>query len=219
MNILFQGDSVTDAGRGRDVTAPNTALGQGYATMVAGRLSAKYDDLNFFNHGVSGNRAADLYGRWQEDTLNFEFDVLSILLGINDVGFSLRLGRGSDKERFRFLYDRMIYEALEKNPDAKLILMEPFVLKMKYAWENFGTDIYDNFHTWSSRVRENGQVTKDLAKKYHAQFVPLFDVFESLTKSAPAERYSVDCIHPTAAGHEIIAEEWVKAWKKIKKGE
>ena len=93
------------------------------------------------------------------------------------------------------------------------------MLKMKYAWENFGTDIYDNFYTWSSRVRENGQVTKDLAKKYHAQFVPLFDVFESLTKSAPAERYSVDCIHPTAAGHEIIAEEWVKAWEKIKKGE
>lgn len=216
MNILFQGDSVTDAGRGRGITAPNTALGQGYATLIAGRLSTKRADLNFYNHGISGNRAADLYGRWQEDTLNFDFDVLSILLGINDVGFSLRLGRGSDAKRFRFIYDRMIYEALEKNPDAKLILMEPFVLKMKYAWDEFGTDIYDNYDSWEKRVRENGAVTKELAEKYHAQFVPLFDIFTSLTKTVPAERFTTDCIHPTVTGHEIIAREWIKAWDKFK---
>ncbi len=215
MNILFQGDSVTDAGRGRDVTVPNTALGQGYATIAAGKLSAARADLNFYNHGVSGNRAADLYGRWQEDTLNFDFDVLSILMGINDVGFSLRLGRGSDKERFRFLYDRMIYEALEKNPDAKLILMEPFVLKIKHEWDGFGTDIYDNYDVWKHRVLENAAVTKELAQKYHAQFVPLFGVFEQLIKSVPAERYTADCIHPTVAGHEVIAAEWIKAFNAL----
>jgi len=209
---LFQGDSVTDAGRDRSVSAPNVGLGQGYVTMIAGNLGLAHADLNFYNHGVSGNRAADLYGRWQEDTLNFDFDVLSILLGINDVGFSLRLGRGSDKQRFYFLYDRMLYEVMEKNPKAKLILMEPFVLKIRHAWAEFGTDIYDNYDLWQSRVRENGEVTKTLAKKYHAQFVPLFDVFDSLTKTAPAERYTADCIHPTAVGHAVIAQEWIKAF-------
>ena len=109
----------------------------------------------------------------------------------------------------------MIYEALEKNPNAKLMLMEPFVLKVKHAWEGFGTDIYDNYETWKTRVRENGEVTRELAETYHARFIPLFDVFESLIKTVPAARFTVDCIHPTAAGHEIIAQEWIKAWDSL----
>lgn len=216
MNILFQGDSITDAGRKRDVSIPNYFLGQGYATMIAGHLSARRGDLNFYNRGISGDRVADIYGRWQEDALNLDFDVLSILCGINDVGFHLRHGRGSDKERFRFIYDRMLYEALEKNPEARLILMEPFIIKLKYDWPPYGTDIYDNYETWAHLTRENGEVVKDLAKTYNAAFVPLFDAFLAEIDAKDPARYVVDGIHPTVIGHSLITREWCKAWDTLK---
>lgn len=108
--ILFQGDSITSAGRNRTDAPMNYSLGDGYVTMIAGELMSNHPEIDILNRGVGGNRIADMYGRWQEDTLNIDYNVLSILCGINDVGFKLRLGRGSDKDRFEFLYDRMLFE-------------------------------------------------------------------------------------------------------------
>ncbi|MBR4874618.1 MAG: SGNH/GDSL hydrolase family protein [Clostridia bacterium] len=215
MNILLQGDSITDAGRGLNITSPNSHLGDGYATMVAGELSSKNPDLKFYNRGVSGNRISDMYGRWIEDALNIDFDVLSILNGINDTGFGLRLNKGSDKERFNFIYDRMLYEALEKNPNAKLILMQPFVFKVYYNDPQFGNDIYENYDLWRNKVREYGEVVFDLAKKYNAIYVPLFDIFEEKFKTISPDTVSADGIHPNATGHGIIKDEWIKAFNKL----
>ena len=115
INILFQGDSITDAGRSRTVSVPNVGLGNGYPTMVAGMLSAKRNDLNFYNRGAGGNRISDIYGRWLEDAVNMEFDVISILTGINDVGFQLRLGSS--------ICAKMIAAKIIAAPRSSLLLM------------------------------------------------------------------------------------------------
>ncbi len=215
INILFQGDSITDVGRSRTASAPNISLGHGYPTMVAGALSAKRDDLNFYNRGVGGNRISDIYGRWLEDAVNMDFDVLSILAGINDVGFQLRLGRGSNNSRFRFIYDRMLYEVKESHPDAKIMLLEPFIIRYRYHWDPYGTDIYDNYEAWEQHVREKGAIVSDLAKEYGAVFVPLFDKLVSAIGDDDPARYTEDCVHPTAIGHSIIATEWIAAWETL----
>ena len=69
--VLFQGDSITDGNRGRDLD-PNHVMGHGYQFIVGARLHADNLDrhIQTFNRGVSGNRVADLYGRWLEDTIN-----------------------------------------------------------------------------------------------------------------------------------------------------
>ena len=215
INILFQGDSITDAGRSRTTSAPNIGLGHGYPTMISGMLSSKRNDLNFYNRGNGGNRISDIYGRWLEDAVNMDFDVISILAGINDVGFQLRLGRGSDNKRFRFIYDRMLYEIKESHPDAKIMLLEPFVIKYRFDWEPYGTDIYDNYETWAQQTREKGAVVSELAKEYDAVFVPLFDKFLSAIGDGDPSRYTEDCVHPTAIGHSIIAKEWLTAWDTL----
>ena len=92
MLILFQGDSITDAGRSRDTQLPNTQLGSGYVKMVADTLRAEDESINILNHGVGGDRVPELQQRWAADTLNVKYDVLSILCGINDLGASLRVG-------------------------------------------------------------------------------------------------------------------------------
>lgn len=61
MRILFQGDSITDAGRSRE---NNDCLGAGYPHLLKAALGfeepGKYE---FFNRGISSNRVVDLYTR------------------------------------------------------------------------------------------------------------------------------------------------------------
>lgn len=68
--ILFQGDSITDAGRNRD--NPSN-MGQGYPNFVAGRLGLQKPGMyEFYNRGISGNRIVDLYARMKSDILNID---------------------------------------------------------------------------------------------------------------------------------------------------
>ena len=90
--ILFQGDSITDAGRARPANNPANVvnglghLGPGYAGKVAGMLLADNPQLQLVvhNRGVSGNRVTDLRDRWSSDCLELKPDLVSILIGIND---------------------------------------------------------------------------------------------------------------------------------------
>ena len=106
--ILFQGDSLTDACRDKECkdVDTNKRLGVGYVNHVAAYLMSVTPEIRVKNNGVNGNRIVDLYARWTEDTLNEEFDLLSILCGVNDVGFQLRLNRGVETEKYRYIYDR-----------------------------------------------------------------------------------------------------------------
>lgn len=209
--ILFQGDSVTDVGRSRDTKAANTALGSGYVARIASELLYKDPSLEIYNRGVSGNRIGDMYARWIEDTLNIAPDLLSVLNGINDVGFGLRLGMGSDAARFEYIYDRCLYEAKEQNPALSLVLIEPFILRVSKPWAEFGDDIYANFNEWHTAVRGRAEVCRRLAEKYEAVFVSVQDKMDEACLRAPAEHWSLDCIHPTHAGAELLAREWLKA--------
>ena len=86
--ILFQGDSITDAGRKKDDESSNTAaiMGNGYAMIAGSQLLFQHADKNLkvFNRGISGNKVYQLAERWEKDCLNLKPNVLSILIGVND---------------------------------------------------------------------------------------------------------------------------------------
>lgn len=208
MRILFQGDSITDAGRERAEETLN--LGNGYVNLIAARLMCDNPEIEVINRGIAGNRIADMYGRWQEDTLNIDYDVLSIMCGINDVGFDLRLGRGSDVNRFEFIYDRMIYEAMEKHPNSKLIICEPYLMKLKKEEAGNNIDIANHWDMWYNRLMEERVVVKKLAEKYKANFVPFGEMFDEICKTEPAIRFTQDGIHATPAGNEMMARKWLE---------
>ena len=209
--ILFQGDSITDAGRSRREQAVNSGLGTGYVTMIAGELGCKYPHINVVNRGVGGNRVADTYARWLEDMRNVEFDMIHILLGINDVGFQLRLNKGSDPERFEFIYDRMLQEVRAAHPNAVIVLSQPFIQKRHFDHPQFGDDIYENWPQWEACVASNGEAVKLLAEKYNAIYVPMWDALKEAQKTMPVEDLTEDCVHLTARGNFVIAQAWLKA--------
>lgn len=103
-------------------------MGHGYAFVVNALLGSRYPERNlkFINRGISGNRVADLYGRWKEDTLNLHPDVLSILVGINDCGSTIYEDAGSDPDRFEKIYQLLIDEAKEQNQTFFLFYVNLF---------------------------------------------------------------------------------------------
>ena len=200
--VLFQGDSITDGNRGRNLD-PNHVMGHGYQFIVGARLHADNLDrhIQTFNRGVSGNRVADLYGRWLEDTINLRPTLLSILIGVNDAGFDWSSSSGSNPARFEKIYRLLLDEALESCPGLRLVLMEPFT----GGW--FEDETRGRF--MRERVGALQPVVRALAGEYGAAFVPLQAMFDEYSRLVPAKELIWDGVHPTITGHELIARQWL----------
>ncbi len=205
MKILFQGDSITDALRVRENDA---YAGAGYATLVSAELGfenpAKYE---FVNRGISGNRVVDLLARIKVDMINLKPDVMSILIGVNDVWHELGNANGVSTELFEKVYGILIEELKKALPEIKIMILEPFVLKASATeekWNEFKTD-----------VAEKAAASKRVAEKYGLKFIELQKLFDEAEKTAPASFWLVDGVHPSAAGHELIKREWIKAFKTL----
>ena len=195
--ILFQGDSITDTDRGAE-DAPDAGLGHGYAYLVATRLSADNPAarLVFRNRGVSGNQIHDLVYRWEEDAIALRPELLSILVGINDTAAEMPL------EEFGSAYDSLLERTKAALPNGRLVLCEPFALLPR---ESDGRP-----NRWETNVRERARIVEKLAKKHGAPFVRFQKVFDDARKRAPAEYWLYDGIHPTHAGHQLMADEWIR---------
>jgi len=201
--ILFQGDSITDAGRSRDC---DDARGIGYPTLVAAELGCDYpDEYKFINKGISGNRIVDLYARIKADIINLKPDVMSILIGINDIWHELGSNNGVAPEKFEKIYNMLIEEVKAELPDIRIIILEPFVLK---ACATEG-----NWEAFRKGAEANAAAAKRVAEKNGLEFVPLMKIFDEAEKKAPASYWLLDGVHPAAMGHEIIKREWIKAFK------
>lgn len=205
--IIFFGDSITDMRRDRSAEIGNVfSYGEGYPFVVAGNFSrTKPNEYELVNSGISGNRVVDLYARIKSDVWNLEPDVLSVLIGINDIWHELTRQDGVDIIRFEKIYSMLIEDTLKVLPKVKIILLEPFVLKGSATEEQ-----YDKF----LQVKEYAKVVKKLAEKYKLFFVPLQDKFNEYAMKHGEETYLYDGVHPNVGGAMLIADEWIKVFNQ-----
>ncbi len=202
MKILFQGDSITDVGRNRESDAWR---GHGYATLVAARLGYEYpEQYEFINRGISGNRITDLIARMKVDIINLKPDAMSILIGVNDVWHELDNKNGVRTDLYEKMYNLLIAELKSALPELRIMIMEPFVLKgpaTELKWDAFRAD-----------VLEHAAAAKRVAETNGLEFIPLQEKLDEVCKKAPATYWLSDGVHPTAAGHELLAREWIKTF-------
>jgi lysophospholipase L1-like esterase len=201
--ILFQGDSITDGNRGRDED-PNHILGHSYAYIIGGKLGNERAEQNlvFYNRGISGDRISDLYARWNEDAISLQPNVISILIGVNDLWKIMNGEPSGVTDRFERAYRHVLEETGEVLPQTKLILCEPFILNTGAPSEQWAE--------WEAKITHYQTVVKQLAEEFNAVFVPLQKALNEATNRADAAYWLWDGVHPTAAGHDLIAGEWLK---------
>ncbi len=206
--VLFQGDSITDCGRTRDVGlidahAP-TAYGTGYAFMSTARLSLAHPgEYRFENRGISGNRIVDLYARIKIDILNLRPDYLTILIGINDVWHEINRKNGVAAEKYERIYRILLDEILAELPDVKILLLTPYVL------QGTATVSDEDPQKWETFRRETAlraEAVKRIAADYPVWLCETQPLFDEAEKVVPKGILLVDGVHPGVAGDALLSD-------------
>ena len=194
MRILFQGDSITDAGRDK---RNYYDLGHGYCKYAAEELRAAFpkEPFEFIDLGISGARAGQICDRIYTDGIALEPDIISILVGINDLWHRYYPAKiWTTFEQYEVNY-RSLLTRLKNESNAKIVMMAPFLL-----------DCDDK-----PQVREDLKtmlpIVRTLAEKYADVYIPLDEIFDEALKTEPERMYySADGIHPNENGARFIGK-------------
>jgi acyl-CoA thioesterase-1 len=196
---IFIGDSITDAGRSQ---CPE-GMGGGYVRLVRDWMLASRpaEAPQILNRGISGNKVTDLRSRWETDVLAHEPALVSVKIGINDVWHGLNPGgQGTSIEVFREVYAEILQNLKSACPEAGLVLCEPSVIWPPAPEQG------------NEALQPYVQATHDLAREFGAlAVVPLHQAFQRAREERPDIAWAPDGVHPSSAGHMLIARSWLAA--------
>lgn len=201
--ILFQGDSITDAGREKRQPMANEGLGNGYPKYLAEALREAYPDydLQIHNRGISGNKVPDLAKRWEADCLALQPKVLSILIGVNDIWHKLNGRYDGTAETYREGFSELLARTRKALPQVTLVICEPFVLMS-------GT-VKANEDKWFPEFTIRRKYAKQVAEEAGAIWVPFQEMFDkAVAEGAQPSELAGDGVHPTQRGHQLMAKTW-----------
>ena len=201
MRILFQGDSITDAGRKYE---DYHELGQGYPKYAAELIRDRFDDpkngtIEFINLGISGNRTRDLRGRWQKDCIDLQPDIVSIMIGINDTWRAFDSNDPTPVEEFEDNY-RFLLTQIKEHTNAKILILEPYVLP----------DVPEK-DAWRADLDPKIQAVRRLAREFADYYIPTDGLFAAACVQQEPTHWSRDGVHPTENGSRFIAGYYAKA--------
>lgn len=202
--ILFQGDSITDAGRDKKKLLPNDsrALGRGYPSVIASGLLVDHAKLNLkvYNRGISGNKVPDLDRRWQKDCIALKPKVLSILIGVNDIWHKLNGRYDGTAEVYRDGFAALLDKTKKELPDTKIVICEPFVLRCGAVTDK-----------WFPEFDTRRKYAHEVATAAGATWVPFQTMFDdAVAKDIKPAYWGQDGVHPSHAGHGLMANIWRK---------
>lgn len=201
IKLLFQGDSITDAGRNREDIHD---LGHGYPKYAAKYLAEKYPDIDFefIDLGISGNQTKDLVERLQADFVDIQPDIVSILIGINDVWHHAGNKDWIPNEIFEERY-RTVLKALKEKTNAKIMMLEPFLIPAEdklYFREDLAPKI---------------EIVRKLAREYADAYLPTDGLLASAFIGDDPLSYAADGVHPTDKGADFIGGLYSEYFAKL----
>ena len=210
--ILFQGDSITDAGRNRE---DFYSTGYGYAHLVTASLTADYPgEYECINRGVGGDLLADLYRRLEPDFLELKPDFASIFIGTNDAWNDLDNGRPIQTAAFETMYVDMLERIYAACPGIRLMLLSPAIMEGKFSQNT--EDQPDRLNRFRAHVASRIEVVRRVAERYQLPFVDVQAVYDAACERADAPCWTGDGAHPTPAGHELIKRAWLQTFEELK---
>ncbi len=199
--IVFIGDSITDAGR---TEKPYSPYGFGYVHFTANYLLAKYPELNLriINTGISGNTIGNLKNRWDKDCLNFKPDIISIMIGINDLWrkHTNQLDQAADAKEYEVTFERLLLNAKQKK-NCQLMLCEPFMF-----CDNPADPMRKGLNAYIEAIHR-------IAEQFNATVVQIQKQIDEKIKQITSYKWSDDMVHPFVWAHFWISQQWIQAAK------
>lgn len=228
--VLFIGDSITDGGWGnsggdnrpsseRSEWDKNHIFGHSYMMLCASHYQSERaaDDMTFWNRGISGQTLQQLADRWQQDCLDLKPNVVSILVGTNDIHYYLEEKEKAQKDgknvaafdvkAWEARYRNLLRQTCDSLPGVRLVLGTPFVAKAGWVGEA------ENYAEREQLVRQLAASVRTIANDFHATLVPFDELFAQLradNQNGNNSYWIWDGIHPTPAGHRQMADLWIK---------
>lgn len=201
IKLLFQGDSITDAGRSYE--DPHL-LGEGYVKYAASYLQEAYPQIefDFINLGISGNQTKSLVDRLDRDFIDVQPDIVSILIGINDVWHHAEDRSWIPDEVFEARY-RTVLQAIQDKTNAKIMMLEPFLIPVEDKLY-FREDLYKKI-----------EIVRSLAREYADVYLPTDGLLAAAYVGNEPTAFAADGVHPTAYGAEFIGKLYCDYMKKI----
>lgn len=201
IKLLFQGDSITDAGRSFE--DPHL-LGGGYVKYAAQNLQNAYPNVefDFINLGISGNQTKDLVARLDSDFIDVKPDIISILIGVNDVWHHADDRSWIQDDVFETRY-RTVLKAIKEKTNAKIMMMEPFLIPVKDKFY-FREDLYKKI-----------EIIRALAREYADVYLPTDGLLAAAFIGDEPTSYAADGVHPTDKGAEFIGKLYCEYMKPI----
>ncbi|WP_449385695.1 SGNH/GDSL hydrolase family protein [Cellulomonas soli] len=192
-SVVFAGDSITEWGRHEDPDG----WGSGYVGLLArGPLAA----ATVTNTGVGGDRVRDLQARWADDVLPLQADVLSLYVGVNDTWRRFDQGEETPAEEFEAVLRQLLAPWVERG--TQLVLVEPFVVPVEPSQEHWHTDL-----------GPKQEAVRRVAADLDAAHVPLAAPLAALAADLGPHQVASDGVHPTPAGHRLLADAWWAAYR------
>ncbi len=210
MRILFQGDSITDAGRNKDDAGD---LGHGYAAYVAETLSRTCPGrYSFYNRGFNGNTVGGVADRYDADIAAIRPDFVSLVVGVNDAYYDVTDALKADAARFEEQYEQLLDRIVSDFPGAGLMLGTPFLIRnMKRQ------DIAEYLYPPLRRaVEERSERVFAIAARRGIPCMDLQKLFDELTAGRTGDELSEDGVHPAEEGHRAIARLWIETFDECR---
>ena len=203
MRILFQGDSITDAGRDK---RNYFNMGKGYPKYASALIREAHPDTDFefINLGIGGNRTDQLFDRLYKDAIALDPDVISILIGINDIWHRYGNERIATTDAQLELNYRTILEEIKAKTNAKIMIISPYILDCEGKDE-----MREDLKTVLPIIRR-------LADEYADAYLPLDEYFDEAMKTMPEPMYySGDGVHPNDNGARFIGKLYAETVEAI----
>lgn len=203
MKIVFIGDSITDANHNYS----EDAFGEGYVKIIADELCVSHPEAEILNKGHDGFTVFGLWKFLEHDCISKNPDIVSILIGCNDVSIKMSTGKTLKEQGFQEYYEKILKKIRQKT-EAKIICLGPFIFPQPQEFKN-----------WIPEIKKAEEMACLAAAKYEALFVPLHDVLNETVKQIGVQEdirkaydlITTDGTHLTMKGACIVAEKWLHA--------
>ena len=200
--LVCLGDSITDADR----IFSSDGLGHGYVRLLAEKLTAAGETWQIINRGVDGFTVSRLLENVQHDCCRKNPDIITILIGINDIGLMLNtcrtpLQQEAAFQKFQSTYCQLL-DNIRSQSTAPIYLMEPFI----FPWPQ-------QYAAWIPYVEHMSQIIENIGREYQTAYLHLQADLNQLAAKNGYSSITPDGIHLTTEGHRYLAE---KLFNQIK---